>query len=222
MIPHDIYGCERSLEEAVKKNPKWASTRIMELETEVERQKDRADMFQQILGGLERTDTADRLAVIADALAGELQYIFDYWQKEEIDIAKAKGELMHKELSWCVERTDLIDRADRLAVVADALAEEVEGLLLSCADDLEAANYWCDRADRAEAKLRELVAAVEWREDIEWFYDGPKHEWFYDGPKHIAGLSDIGWHDIYQYERCRISDAEATYRAALKAAKEVR
>jgi hypothetical protein len=49
------------------------------------------------------------------------------------------------------------DRADRLAVIADALAEEIEGLLLSCSDDLEAANYWCDRASRAEAKLQELI-----------------------------------------------------------------
>ena len=36
MTPHDIYGCERSLEEAVKKNPKWASARIRELEMQLE------------------------------------------------------------------------------------------------------------------------------------------------------------------------------------------
>lgn len=108
MILPDFYGCERSLEEAIKKNPKWAKNTIQNLKTEIERQKDRADMFQQILGSLERTDAADRLAVIADALA-----------------------------------------------------EECEGLLLSCADDLEAANYWCDRADRAEAKLRALVKELD-------------------------------------------------------------
>jgi hypothetical protein len=53
------------------------------------------------------------------------------------------------------------DRADQLAVLADTLAEEIEGLLLSCSDDLEAANYWCDRADRAETKLQKLINELD-------------------------------------------------------------
>ena len=34
MFPHDIYGFERPLEEAVRENPKWASARIRGLEAE--------------------------------------------------------------------------------------------------------------------------------------------------------------------------------------------
>jgi hypothetical protein len=59
------------------------------------------------------------------------------------------------------------DRADRLAVIADALAEEIEGLLLSCSDDLEAANYWCDRASRTEARLREIGTALGMVDDLD-------------------------------------------------------
>ena len=69
---------------------------------------------------------ADRLAVIADALAGELQYIFDYWQEEEIRIGKAKGDLMHKELSWCIERSDLRERASRTEAKLRELREVIE------------------------------------------------------------------------------------------------
>jgi hypothetical protein len=68
------------------------------------------------------------------------------------DIVNAEGVAI-----YIHEATNAENRADRLAVIADALAEEIEGLLLSCSDDLESANYWCDRASRAEAKLQELI-----------------------------------------------------------------
>ena len=67
------------------------------------------------------------------------------------------------------------------------------------------------RISDLENKLKELALAAEWRDECEWFYDGPKH---------FARLSGAGWHDIYLYENCRKADAETTYQAALKASKE--
>ena len=82
---------------------------------------------------------------------GEPKMIRNYKLKGN-DIVNAEGVAI-----YIHEATNAENRADRLAVIADALAEEIEGLLLSCSDDLESANYWCDRASRAEAKLQELI-----------------------------------------------------------------
>jgi len=61
----------------------------------------------------------------------------------------------------------------------------------------------------ANAKLRELVEAAEWRDGVINFYATPQ-----------IAFTKSGWWDRLDYENCRKADAEAAYQAALKAVKE--
>ena len=64
------------------------------------------------------------------------------------------------------------------------------------------------KVEEAEAKLRELVEAAEWRDGVINFYATPQ-----------IAFTKSGWWDRFDYENCRKADAEAAYQAALKAAK---
>ena len=61
------------------------------------------------------------------------------------------------------------------------------------------------------AKLRELVKAAEWRDELVCFYTTPRTDKI---------RNKNGWWDRFDYENCRKADAEAAYQAALKTAKE--
>ena len=157
-----------------------AKARIQELETELEKARTTAQYWKDShLAGNERIRELESgichqvLAFVREATEGRVSAL-----AESFPVVRAVADLWHEKrclemrLEDCRldaegvavyihEATNAENRADRLAVVADALAEECEGLLLSCADDLEAANYWCDLADRTMAALRELYRAVE-------------------------------------------------------------
>lgn len=62
---------------------------------------------------------------------------------------------------------------------------------------------------RLNAKLRELIEAAEWRDEVINFYTTPQ-----------IVFTKNGWRDRLDYENCRKADAEAAYQAALEAAKE--
>jgi len=87
-------------------------------------------------------------------------------------------------------------RADRLAVVADALASECEELKT--------------RAERAEAKLRNLAETAAWRDECNAIAS-----WF-ELPS-ISTFTDQ-WDDADAEFANTKSKAEADYQAALKAA----
>ena len=59
------------------------------------------------------------------------------------------------------------NRADRLAVIADALAVELSESYTApeIYDAWKCAQHNQDRADRAEAKLRDMAEAAEWRDE---------------------------------------------------------
>lgn len=100
------------------------------------------------------------------------------------------------------------DRADQLAVIADALAVEVgawqhDSLLMS---DKK-------RADCAEAKLRELIEATEWRDECSALYSEMYQDWLCDDEP----LESLEWMEsIFDISKA----AEDAYQVALKVAKE--
>lgn len=101
-------------------------------------------------------DARDRLAVVADALAGELDYIYNYWQAEEIRIAKAQGKLDAAMLADNMRadhlEAELQHERDTRAQSERRAAAEIARLRQS----LYLAQGGWDRADRLVAALREV------------------------------------------------------------------
>lgn len=70
-----------------------------------------------------------------------------------------------------------------------------------------------NRADSAEAKLRELVEAAEWRDECNALYSEMYHDWLCDDG---SSESQNWMESIFDISEV----AETAYQAALKAAKE--
>lgn len=137
---------------------------------------------------------------------------------------------------WLAMLSRKEDRADRLAVVADALAEELtithdativsEGISIAVnlggdLKDGESAASWVKRIikerNRAEAKLRELAEAAEWRDECDEArrYCFWRREDYSRTNKHWHRWGESLWHAIQL-----LDEAEAAYQAAALKAKE--
>jgi hypothetical protein len=115
---------------------------------------------------------------------------------------------------WAASRkiAELQDRADRLAVIADALAGELDKTYTAADiyDAWKCCQYNQIEADVAKAKLRELAEAAEWRDECNNLYTEMHIDWINGRPEgpHIYSIYEI-------YE-----EAEIAYEKALAAAKE--
>jgi hypothetical protein len=139
------------------------------------------------------------------------------------DIVNAEGVAI-----YIHEATNAENRADRLAAIADALEVELSESYTApeIYDTWKCCQYNQDRADRAEAKLRELIEAAEWRDECEETVVHSLTESVRYGTLECEidtkkkRHNDL-WRSIYlKVGKWRLA-AEAAYQASIKAAKEV-
>ena len=114
------------------------------------------------------------------------------------------------------EATNAENRADRLAAIADALEVELSESYTApeIYDTWKCCQYNQDRADRAEAKLRELIEAAEWRDECNALYSGMYQDWLCDDDE--VSESQDWMESIFDISEA----AETAYQAALNAARE--
>jgi hypothetical protein len=117
------------------------------------------------------------------------------------------------------EATNAENRADRLAAIADALEVELSESYTApeIYDTWKCCQYNQDRADRAEAKLRELIEAAEWRDECR--ETAPfRPTWAGSDSSRIrcCNLDYFGNEELAKTKQA----AEAAYQAALEAERE--